>query len=134
MRSTTLDLLPALSHLKALPVDQRDKRYCAIEQLRPGATRLHTPIRFLLFLSLIEQRYSTVYPLGPAATLQALIEHCISSVRREYSAHVSQEQLFAQLAMLAEQAQGYRLLVARGDTCAHHLICSLLTRRHNANA
>src|SRR5579884_1188002 len=36
VRSGSLDLWPSLEFLRSYPADDRDKRYCSIEQIRPG--------------------------------------------------------------------------------------------------
>lgn len=112
IRPTTLDLYPSLSFLRSQPVDARDKRYCAIEQLHAGALCLEVPITLLIFPSLTDEAETTVTPLNRAATLQWLIQLCISN---EGMYVQQQERLFFLLSQLAEQAQGYQLAIARGD-------------------
>ena len=121
-RSHTLDILKDLSFLHAYPVDQRDKRYCAIEQVRAGATRFHTSIRLLLFPSVIEEGASRVTRLSKAGTLRRLIDLCMSR-SRDYS-H-AQEKLFYLLSELAEQAPGYQLEIARETNDGPRLVRSL---------
>lgn len=119
VRSATLDLWPALTFLKAYPADERDKRYCTIEHIRAGATRLQTPISLLVFPSLCEDTPSTYTPLSKASALQELLEQCMgdNGVDRQHRQH-----LFSLLATLAEQAQCYRLAIARGDTGGPQLL------------
>ena len=124
VRSGSIDLLPALSSLRAYPVDARDKRYCSIERIRTGATRARTPVRLLIFPSLATGGSSTLLPLSKAATLQTLIDYC-SSAGNTYPQ--AQQRLFFLLSTLAEQARGYRLSVARGATDGPKLLHSLFT-------
>ena len=112
IRPATLDLWPSLDFLRSQPVDARDKRYCAIEQLHPDASCLEVPIELLIFPSLTDESQTTVTPLTPAATLQLLIQFCISN---EGMYVQQQERLFFLLSQLAEQAQGYQFAIARGD-------------------
>jgi hypothetical protein len=106
-----------------LPADGRDKRYCSIEQIRPGASRLQTTIRLLLFPRLTTGTSSTCIPLSKAAALQELIDQCIS---RKGMAHQAQQALFLHLSTLAEQATAYRVEIARGTTDGPQLIRALL--------
>lgn len=132
LRSATLDLWPTLAAFKTLPADQRDKRYCDIEQLRTGAMRYATPIRLLLFPQLVEATAlssSSLLPLSKAATLQKLLAQCISSTpgpRLTRALQAQQQQLFSLLTALAEQAHGYEILIPRGDCQSPQLVCSLL--------
>jgi hypothetical protein len=124
VRSATLDLWPALSFLKALPADTRDKRYSTIEQIRAGATCRQTPITLIIFPTLIEDARSSLTPLSKAATLRELVTLCVS---KNDSYQQSQEHLFSLLGAMAEQAQGYQLSIARGDNSGPDLLCSLFT-------
>lgn len=124
VRSATLDLWPALSFLKAAPTDTRGKRYSTIEQIRVGAARRQTPIALIIFPTLIEDAHSSLTPLSKAATLQELVTLCMS---KNDSYFQSQEQLFSLLGTMTEQAQGYQLSIARGDTSGPEMLCSLFT-------
>ena len=112
IRPATLDLWPSLDFLRSQPVDTRDKRYCDVEQLHPGASCLEVPVDLLIFPSLTDEKRTTVTPLSPAATLQLLVQLCISN---EGMYVQQQERLFFLLSQLAEQAQGYHFAIARGD-------------------
>ncbi|HVB73491.1 MAG TPA: hypothetical protein VNE38_08035 [Ktedonobacteraceae bacterium] len=109
VRAGTLDLWSSLSFLQAQPPDNRGKRHCLIEQIRPGALILQAPIRLLLFPTLIEARESSVVSMSKAEALQGLIEHCM---RIEKAYPPTQEQLFLLLVQLTEQARSYRMMVA----------------------
>ena len=122
IRSGSLSLFPTLSSLQAVPADHRDKRYCAIEQVRAGAARMQTCIRLLLFPSLTTAPRSTVTPLSKASTLQALIDECLS---RKTLSRQTQEQLFTFLSTLADQAEGFRLEIARGVNDGPDIVRSL---------
>lgn len=122
VRPGSIDLLPALSFLRDYPADARDKRYCAIEQIRSGATRMHTPIRLLIFPTFTNATSSTITPMSKAATLQALIGYCASKGRRSLQ---TQDRLFSLLATLAEQARAYQIAVAWGSNDGPELVCSL---------
>ena len=122
IRPTTLDLWSSLSFLRSQPVDARDKRYCSIEQLHPGASCLEVPIDLLIFPSLTDEAKTTVTPLNRATTLQWLIQLCISN---EGMYVQQQERLFSLLSQLAEQAQGYQLAIARGDRESPQRLLSL---------
>lgn len=111
VRSSSIDLWPNLAFLRTFPVDQRDKRYCTIEQVRSGATCLQVPIRLLLFPSLSTAKETVVTPMSKASTLQALVEACLSNKDMYRQA---QEQFFFLLSSLVEQASGYRLSIAQG--------------------
>ena len=123
VRPGTIDLWQTLSFMRALPADSYDKRYCSIEQVRSGAARLQTPIRLLLFPSLTTEPQSTVTLLSKASTLQELVFQCVGKggtyLRRE-------ERLFSLLSLLAQQAPGYRLVLARGTSDGPELVRSLL--------
>lgn len=121
-RSHTLAMLKDLSFLHAYHADQRDKRYCTIEQVRAGATRFHTSIHLLLFPSLTEERTSRVIRLSKAGALRRLVDLCMSQ-RNDYSQ--AQEKLFHLLSELAEQAPGYQLDIARETNDGPPLIRSL---------
>ncbi|HZO75490.1 MAG TPA: hypothetical protein VFB60_25020 [Ktedonobacteraceae bacterium] len=125
IRSGSLALWEELSFLQAYPVDARDKRYCPIEQIRPGAACPQVPLRVLIFPQLITGTQSTVIELSKAQTLQALIEECVSK-RSVYPEEY--QQLFSLLSILTEQAPGYRLNIARGSTDGPELVCSLFKR------
>ena len=122
VRPGSLELWPSLSFLQAYPMDARDKRYCAIEQIRSGATCNETAIRLLIFPSFTTEGHSTLIPLSKAMTLQALIEHCASKGRGHPQA---QERLFSLLSSLAQQARGYQLAVAWGSNDGPELVRSL---------
>lgn len=126
VRSATLDLWPPLTFLKTYAADERDKRYCTIEQIRPGAARLQTPVSLLIFPTLHEDTQSTYAPLNQANALQELLEQCMGNngVDRHY-----RSQLFSLLAAIAEQARCYRLAIARGDASGPQLLHSLFTSR-----
>ncbi|MDQ2902180.1 MAG: hypothetical protein ABI456_03885 [Ktedonobacteraceae bacterium] len=124
IRSPSLDLWQNLAFLRALPADQRDKRYCSVEQIRSGATRLQTTIRLLLFPRLTTGTRSTCIPLSKAAALQALIDQCLS---RKSMYPQAQQALFLLLSTLAEQAPAYRIEIARGTTDGPQLLRALLT-------
>lgn len=124
VRSGSLELWPSLSFLRAFPADARDKRYCAIEQVRAGTTRIQTPIRLLIFPSLTTAARSTLAPLSKANTLQALLDQCLS--KKSTYPH-GQEQLFSLLCNLVEQARGYRLTIAQGATDGPQIVRSLFT-------
>jgi len=124
VRSETLNLWPSLAFLRELPADQRDKRYCHIEQIQAGTARTQTPIRLLLFPMLTDAASSTITPLSKASTLQALIDECLGKKSLPFQA---QERMFLFLSKLAEQANGYRLAIARGSNEGPQLVQSLLT-------
>ncbi len=127
VRSGSIDLWPSLEFLRSYPVDDRDKRYCSIERIRPGATRTQTPIGLLIFPLLTDESHSTLIPMSKARTLQALIELCTgrSAARTGYSQ--AQERLFFLLSALAQQASGYQLAIARGASDGPELVCTLFT-------
>lgn len=126
VRPATLDLWPALAFLKIYPTDERDKRYCTIEHIHTGATRLQTPISLLIFPTLQEDGPSTYTPLSKAAALQELLEQCMGNNGVDRRHH---QQLFSLLATVAEQAQGYRFAIARSDTTGPQLLRLLFTGR-----
>ncbi len=125
VRTPSLALLPRLAFLHALPTDMRDKRYCTIEELRPGAMRLITQPRILLFPTLTDHTTHLVQRLGQAATLQRLVQHSISS---KHTTRTAQEQLFSLLTALATQSTGYQVEIARGKPDLPQLIHSLVYR------
>ncbi len=122
VRSGSLTLWPTLSFLQQMPVDQRDKRYCTIEQLQPGAKRQQTSIRLLLFPSLTTATKSVVTRLSKAALFQELVDQCVS--KRNMSAQ-TQQQVFSLLGKLVEQAAGYRIAIARGTNDGPEIVRSL---------
>lgn len=122
VRSASIDLWPSLSFLYKRPADERNKRYCTIEQIRHGAARTQTGIRLLLFPFLTTEAKSTVTPLSKASTLQELVDKCLD---RKQIAMQAQASLFVLLSRLAEQAPGYRLALARGANDGPQLVCSL---------
>lgn len=123
IRSGTLDLWPNLRALASLPADRRDKRYCMIEQVRPGASRLQTRIHLLLFPSLTGETSSSVVALSKAQTLQRLVDECLGKSTLPQQA---QARLFSFLCTLAEQAPGYEVKMARGTNDGPQLVSSLL--------
>lgn len=125
VRSGSLDLWEELSFLKTYPADARDKRYCPIEQIRQGAACTQVPVRVLVFPRLITGTQSALVELSKAQTLQMLIEECISKRSVYPEEH---QQLFSLLSILAEQAPGYRLNIARGSINGPELLCSLFKR------
>lgn len=124
VRSETLNLWPTLAFLREMPADQRDKRYCHIEQIQKGSIRTQTPISLLLFPILTDAASSTITPLSKALTLQALVDECLGKKSLPFQA---QERVFLFLSKLAEQANGYRLAIARGSNEGPQLVQSLLT-------
>ncbi|QBD81734.1 hypothetical protein EPA93_39495 [Ktedonosporobacter rubrisoli] len=122
VRARTLDIWPALAFLKDYPEDKRGKRYCTIEQLRPGARRLQSSLKALVFPQISPATRSTLVPLSKAQTMQLLIEHCISKTNIEVN---EQESLFALLSSLVEQTPGYRMYSAKGQQDSAYLMCSL---------
>ena len=122
IRSSSLHLWPTLSFLRDLPADLRDKRYCTIEQIRPGAGRISTSIRLLLFPSLTMETQSTITPLSKARTLQALFDECLGKKNMSQQA---QERLFLLLSTLADQAAGYRLAIAHTANDGPEIVRSL---------
>lgn len=127
IRSGTLDLWPNLQALASLPPDRRDKRYCMIEQIRPGASRLQTEIHLLLFPSLTSETSSAILPLSKAQTLQRLVDECLGKSTLPQQA---QMRLFSFLCTLAEQAQGYEVMMARGTNDGPQLVYSLFAGEH----
>lgn len=123
VRSTSLALWPSLAFLQQLPADQRDKRYCVIEQIRPEARCLHTSIRLLLFPSLTTATENVVTRLSKATLLQELVDQCVS--KRTMSTQ-TQAEVFSLLGKLVEQAAGYRIAIARGSNHAPEIVRSLL--------
>lgn len=123
IRNGTLDLWSQLSFLRTYPMDERAKRSCPIEEIRPGATRQCAPVHSLFFPSLTNALISTITPLSKVATLQLLIGYCIS---KENMSAITQERLFRLLTALTEQASGYQLAIARGDESMPHRLYTLL--------
>ena len=124
IRTDSLDLLQSLSFLKAFPADDRDKHYCAIEEIRTGATCFKAPIRLLIFPSLSTETESLLTPLSKADTLQMLIDECFS---KKYLYPQAQEQFFSLLYRLSEQAKGYKLTIALGATDGPRIVQSLFS-------
>lgn len=122
VRSGSLDLWPALAFLREYPADQRDKRYCTIEQIRQGAWQPHTTPRLLLFPTLIEGNESSIARLGKAVLFQELVDQCVS---KNTMSSQAQEQFFWLLGKLVEQAAGYRIAIARGATDGPEIVRSL---------
>jgi hypothetical protein len=122
IRSGSLDLWPALSFLRAVPADLRDKRYSTIERVRNGAARVQSPIQLLLFPTLTEEAHSAVIPLSKANALQELVDACLG---KRSASPQAQERLFLFLSTLAEQATAYRLTIARGNDDGPQIVRSL---------
>jgi hypothetical protein len=122
LRSGTLDLWPGLQTLASLPPDGRDKRYCMIEQILPGASRLQTEIRLLLFPLLTSEAGSKIVPLTKAQTLQRLLDECLGKSTLPQQA---QARLFSFLSTLAAQAPGYEVVTARGANDGPQLVSAL---------
>lgn len=127
VRSNSLSLWPALSFLQQVPADQRDKRYCTIEQIQSGAMQLQTSIRLLLFPSLTTATESVVTRLSKASLLQELVDQCVS--KRNMSMQ-TQEHIFSLLGTLVEQAVGYRIAIARGSNNGPEIVRSLFAEAH----
>lgn len=127
IRSGTLDLWPDLQALASLPTDKRDKRYCMIEQVQPGASRLQTRICLLLFPSLTDKAGSSIVTLSKAQTLQRLVDECLGKSTLPQQA---QARLFSFLCTLAEQAPGYEVVMARGTNDGPQLVHSLFAGEH----
>lgn len=127
VRSGSLDLWPSLEFLRAYPVDDRDKRYCLIERIHPGATRTHTPVGLLIFPFLTNEAHSALTPMSKARTLQTLIDLCTSRSATRTGYPQAQERLFFLLSALAEQASGYQLAIARGANDGPDLVRTLFT-------
>ncbi len=128
VRSSSLDLWDTLNFLHSYPVDLRDKRYCSIEQLRSGVSRLHTPIRLLLFPSLTTATQSVVTRMSKANALQQLIDKSMGTTNRNSQA---QAKFFLLLSQLAEQAPGYHLTIAQSANDGPQIVLSLFTGGHN---
>ena len=124
VRSNSLQLWDALTFLTRYPADHRDKRYCSIEAIRAGSTRLQTPIRLLLFPTLTGNTQSRVIPMTKAQALQALIEQAIS---KRYQHHHTPETLFALLSQLGQQATSYQIAISRSANDGPALVKSLFT-------
>lgn len=122
VRSNSLTLWPELSFLQQFPADQRDKRYCSIEQIRPGATQRQTSIRLLLFPTLTGAEENSITRLSRATLFQELIDQCVS--KKNMPVHI-QEQVFSLLGKLVEQAEGYRIAIARGSSNGPELVRAL---------
>lgn len=122
IRSGSLDLWPTLSFLRDVPADQRDKRHTTIDRVRAGAACSQAPIRLLLFPSLTTEAQSSVTLLNKASTLQELVDECLS---KKYTSPQAQERLFLFLSILAQQATGYRLVIARGSNDGPQIVRSL---------
>jgi hypothetical protein len=122
IRSGSLDLWPALSFLRAVPADPRDKRFCSIEHIRNGSARAQTTIRFLLFPTLTSEAHSTVTRLSKANALQKLVDEGLG---KNNASPQAQERLFLFLSTLAEQAAAYRLAIARGSNDGPQIVRSL---------
>ena len=122
IRSGSLDLWPALSFLRDVPADKRDKRYTTIERVRSGVACSKAPIRLLLFPTLTTDARSSVTPLNKASTLQKLVDECLG---QKYTTPQAQERLFLFLSTLAEQAAGYRIAIARGSNDGPQIVRSL---------
>jgi hypothetical protein len=122
VRSSTLHLWDDLAFLSSSPADERDKRYCSINDIRAGSARLQAPVRLLLFPGLTGEARSHVIPMSKAQALSALIEQTISS---GYQHHHTPATLFALLGQLAQQAPGYRVLIARGTNDGPAIVTSL---------
>ncbi len=128
LRSSSLGLWEALAFLTPYPADRRDKRYCSINDIRAGSAHLSAPIRLLLFPTLTDEARSRAIPISKAQALQALIEQTIST---RYQHHHTPTALFALLGQLAQQATGYRVLIARGANDGPALVTSLFAgERH----
>jgi hypothetical protein len=123
VRPDSLELWYTLAFLRDHPADPRDKRYCSVEQVRPGAARMHTSICLLLFPSLTSETTSRATRLSKAQTLQVLIDQCLGKRQARPQA---QEKLFLMLSRLAEQAPGYQLAIARSAHDGPQIISSLL--------
>lgn len=127
VRSGSLDLWPSLEFLRSYPVDDRDKRYCSIEQIRPGAARIHTPVTILIFPALTGESHSTLTPLSKARALRTLIDLCTGRSVARTGYPQAQERLFFLLSTLAEQASSYRLAIAQGASDGPELVRTLFT-------
>ncbi len=128
VRSNSLKLWDTLNFLNSYPVDLRDKRYCAIEQVRSGAGRLHTPIRLLLFPSLTTGTRSAATRMSKAHALQQLIDMCMNKTNKNT---LAQAKFFLFLSQLAEQAPGYHLTIAQSASEGPQIIRSLFTGEHD---
>jgi hypothetical protein len=124
IRSDALALWPNLAFLAQYPADQRDKRYCRIEQIAPGSSRLQTTIRLLLFPELTTEKSSRIISLQKTAILQGLIDECLGKNDQPYQ---QQEEAFDFLCALSEHVPGYCIAIARGKTDGPRLVQSLLT-------
>ncbi|HEY6539357.1 MAG TPA: hypothetical protein VIZ18_00390 [Ktedonobacteraceae bacterium] len=122
VRSRSLQLWDALAFLAPYPADERDKRYCSINDIRAGSARLETPIRLLLFPTLTGEARSRVIPMSKAQALQALIEQTIS---KGYQHHHTPATLFGLLVQLAQQATSYQVLISRGANDGPTIVKSL---------
>lgn len=122
VRPGTIALWKNLGFLQDFPADFREKRYCTIEQIRAGATRLQAPVRLLIFPSLTTEMNSSIIPLSKVQTLHELVDQCMSKVTTRPQA---QEGLFLLLSKLAEHSSGYRLAIARGTSDGPDMIRAL---------
>jgi hypothetical protein len=123
VRPATLALWPQLGFLEQYMPDQRDKRYCMIEQIAHGAAQLRTSIRLILFPVLTEQGSSSIIQLPKSAILQGLIDECLGKIDQPRQ---EQERAFSFLCSLSELVPGYRIAIARGATDGPALVRSLL--------
>jgi hypothetical protein len=128
VRSSSLKLWDTLNFLHSYPVDLRDKRYCSIEQVRSGVSRLHTPIRLLLFPSLTTGTRSAATRMSKANALQQLIDMCMSKTNKNTQV---QAKKFLFLSQLAEQAPSYHLAIAQNASDGPQLVRSLFTGEHD---
>jgi hypothetical protein len=113
-----------LSFLRSYPVDLRDKRYCSIEQVRSGASRIITQIRLLLFPSLTTGTRSSITRISKASTLQRLVNECMSTLNTNAQ---TQAKTFLFLSQLADQASGYQLALAQSANDGPQIVSSLFT-------
>lgn len=123
LRSSALRLWDSLTFLASYPADEREKRYCSINDIRAGSARLETPVRLLLFPALTGEAHSRVIPMSKAQALQALIEQTIST---GYQHHHTPATLFTLLGQLAQQASSYQVLISRGANDGPDIVRSLL--------
>jgi len=128
VRSSSLHLWDSLDFLRSYPVDIRDKRYCSIEEVFSGTSRMHTPVRLLLFPSLTNETQSVVTRMSKASTLQRLVDECMSTVNSNPQA---QAKTFLFLSQLAEQAPGYQIAIALRANDGPQIVRSLFTGELN---
>jgi hypothetical protein len=124
VRSSSLNLWDTLSFLHSYPVDVRDKRYCSIERVCSGVSRLHTPIHLLLFPSLTTGTRSSATRISKANALQKLIEMSMSKTNKNTQA---QAKNFLFLSQLVEQAPAYHLTIAHNTSDGPQIVSSLFT-------